>query len=87
MHGRADKKLKRSYYSLLLFRNYKNICLEHLQFPNTFPYLFHNYDVTNLENVHPITFQMYKNSPIKVLLKINKFFFITLSQKWFLYFI
>ena len=30
--------------------------IEHLHFPNTFSYLFHSYDITNLGNIHPITF-------------------------------
>ena len=63
-----QKKSMHSYYSLLLFRNYKNICSEHLQFANTFPYFLHNY-VTNLENTHPILCQKYKRPPIKVLFK------------------
>ena len=41
----------------------------HLHFPNTFLYLFHNYDITNLENIYPITFSKYAKDPIKVLLK------------------
>ena len=29
---------------------------KHLNFSNTFSYLFYNYDVTILENIHSITF-------------------------------
>ena len=29
---------------------------EHLHFPNIFSYFFHSYDITCLENIHPITF-------------------------------
>ena len=36
-----------------------------LNFFNTFSYLFHNYDVTSLENIHSITFWKY----VKKLLK------------------
>ena len=32
---------------------------KHLNFPNTFSYLFHNYDVTSLENIHSIPFWKY----------------------------
>ena len=33
-----------------------NFFIHFLNFFNTFSYLFHNYDVTNLENIHSITF-------------------------------
>ena len=31
---------------------------------NTSSYLFHNHDVTSLENIHPITFRKYTKHPI-----------------------
>ena len=33
-----------------------NFSIHFLNFFNTFSYLFHNYDVTSLENIHSITF-------------------------------
>ena len=57
------------FYSLLLLTNYKNIWPENLHFPNTFSYLFHNYDITNLKNIHPITFRKYAKHLVKVLFK------------------
>ena len=40
-----------------------------LHFPITFSYVFFNYDVTSLEDIHPITFRKYTKHPIKVILK------------------
>ena len=51
---------------------------EHLLFPNTFSNFFHNYDVTTLEIIHPITFRKYTKHPIKV--KITCSFKGTLMQ-------
>ena len=33
-----------------------NFSIHFLNFFSIFSYLFHNYDVTSLENIHPITF-------------------------------
>ena len=40
----------------LLFTFVTHKLQEHLNFSNTFSYLFHNYDVTSLENIHSMTF-------------------------------
>ena len=45
--------------SRLLFTFVTHKLQEHLNFSNTFSYLFHNYDVTSLENIHSITFWKY----------------------------
>ena len=42
--------------SRLLFTFIAHKLEEHLNFPNTFSYLFHNYDVTSLQNIHSIRF-------------------------------
>ena len=42
--------------SRLLFAFVTHKLKECLDFSDTFSYLFHNYDVTSLENAHPITF-------------------------------
>ena len=39
---------------------------------NTFSYLFHNHDVTSLENIHPITFRKYTKHPISSTVKKNQ---------------
>ena len=42
--------------SRLLFTFVTHELQEHFNFSNTFSYLFHNYDITSLENIHSITF-------------------------------
>ena len=54
-----------------------------LNFPDTFSYFFHNYDITRLGNVHPITFWKYTKHPIQVSLKISTcsfWFFFKISE-------
>ena len=43
--------------------------IEHLHFPNTFLYFFHN--ITSSGNIHPVTLWKYEKHPIKVSLKIS----------------
>lgn len=52
---------------LLLLTNYVNIWAENLLFLNAFSNVFHDYDVTTLEIIHPIISQKYRKQPIKVL--------------------
>ena len=42
--------------SRLLFSFVTHKLQEYLNLCNTFLYLFHNYDITSLENIHSITF-------------------------------
>ena len=51
-----SKKERTEVISRLLFTFVTHKLQEHLNFSNTFSYLFHNYDVTSLENIHSITF-------------------------------
>ena len=52
--------------------------LEHLHFSSTFSYVFCNYDVTSVENIHLVTFRKYTREPIKVMLK-NQHVFLSVS--------
>ena len=51
-----SKKERTEVISRLLLTFVAHRLQKHLNFSNTFSYLFHNYDVTSLENIHSITF-------------------------------
>ena len=51
-----SKEKRTEVISRLLFTFFTHKWQEHLNFFNIFSYLFHNYDVTSLENIHLITF-------------------------------
>ena len=60
--------------SNFLHTNYKNIWT-FLNFFNTFSYLFHDYDVTSLWNIHSITFwkdQVYSNTRVSTRVNANQ---------------
>ena len=54
LHKSKEEQKEAISRLLLTFVTHK--LQEHLNFSNTFSYLFHNYDVTSLENIHSITF-------------------------------
>ena len=51
-----SKEERTEVNSRLLFTFVAHKLQEHLNFSNTFSYLFHNLDVTSLENIHSIIF-------------------------------
>ena len=51
-----SKEVRTEVISRMLFTFVTYKFQEHLNFLNTFLYLFHSYDVTSLENIHSITF-------------------------------
>ena len=55
-------KCKVEVISKLLFTSFAKKLQEDSE--NTFSHLFHNHDVTSLENIHPITFRKYTKHPI-----------------------
>ena len=64
-------KLERTeVISRLLFTFVTHKLKEHLNFSATFSYMFHNYDVTSLENIHSVTVFESMQSAVK----INMFF-------------
>ena len=54
-----SKEERTEVISRLLFTFVTHKLREHLNFSNTFSYLFHNCDVTSLENINSITFWKY----------------------------
>ena len=54
-----SKEERTEVISRLLFIFVAHKLQKHLNFSDTFSYLFHNYDVTSLENIHSITFWKY----------------------------
>ena len=47
-----SKEERKEVISRLLFTFVTHKLQKHLSFSKTFSYLFHNYDVTSLENIH-----------------------------------
>ena len=57
-----------------LLTNYNNLWSD-LHFPNTFSFFFVSYDITSLENIHPIAFWKYTKHPTnQSVVKITKCF-------------
>ena len=56
--------------SKLLFTSFASKVQEDPE--STFSYLFHNHDVTSLENIHPITFRKYTKHPNLSIVKKNQ---------------
>ena len=54
LHESKEERIE--VISTLLFNFVTHKLQEHLNFSNIFSYLFHNYDVTSLENIHSIAF-------------------------------
>ena len=57
LHKSKEERIE--VISRLLFTFVTHKLQEHLNFSNTFSYLFHNYDVTSLENIRSIRFWKY----------------------------
>ena len=78
-------KCKVEVISKLLFSSFAHKLQEDSE--KTLSFLFHNHDITSLENIHPITFRKYTKHPIKYCQKkINMCehatFFIKLSESF-----
>ena len=54
-----SKEERTEVISRLLFIFVAHKLQKHLNFSDTFSYLFHNYDVTSLENIPSVTFWKY----------------------------